>query len=211
MRDDRRAAVLEHLTVADARTGAPLVDDVEPDRPRGRGRRASPASRATARPNWSTRSWACGRCAGGHDRSLGARGHHRLEHPCPARGRASGFIPEDRHRQGMLLDAPLWENRILGHQTRPPAVKGSFIDRRGGPRRHRADHAGVRRPGPRPGHPRRRPVRRQPAEAHRRARDERRPAAADRRPPDPRRRRRRAGGRSGSCSRTPAPKGWGSC
>ena len=41
-----------------------------------------------------------------------------------------GFIPEDRHRQGMLLDAPLWENRILGHQTRPPAVKGPFIDRR---------------------------------------------------------------------------------
>ncbi|CCH90194.1 ABC transporter (ATP-binding protein) [Modestobacter italicus] len=41
-----------------------------------------------------------------------------------------GFIPEDRHRQGMLLDAPLWENRILGHQTRPPAVKGAFIDRR---------------------------------------------------------------------------------
>jgi simple sugar transport system ATP-binding protein len=41
-----------------------------------------------------------------------------------------GFIPEDRHRQGMLLDAPLWENRILGHQTRPPAVKGWFIDRR---------------------------------------------------------------------------------
>jgi simple sugar transport system ATP-binding protein len=42
-----------------------------------------------------------------------------------------GFIPEDRHRQGMLLDAPLWENRILGHQTRPPAVKGVFIDRKG--------------------------------------------------------------------------------
>ncbi len=42
-----------------------------------------------------------------------------------------GFIPEDRHRQGMLLDAPLWENRILGHQTRPPAVKGAFIDRSG--------------------------------------------------------------------------------
>ncbi len=42
-----------------------------------------------------------------------------------------GFIPEDRHRQGMLLEAPLWENRILGHQTRPPAVKGPFIDRSG--------------------------------------------------------------------------------
>jgi simple sugar transport system ATP-binding protein len=41
-----------------------------------------------------------------------------------------GLIPEDRHRQGMLLDATLWENRILGHQTRPPAAKGWFIDRK---------------------------------------------------------------------------------
>ncbi|WP_299952339.1 ABC transporter ATP-binding protein [uncultured Modestobacter sp.] len=61
-----------------------------------------------------------------------------------------GFIPEDRHRQGMLLEAPLWENRILGHQTRPPSVKGAFIDRKGA----RADterimrEYDVRAPGP---------------------------------------------------------------
>jgi ABC-type uncharacterized transport system ATPase subunit len=42
-----------------------------------------------------------------------------------------GFIPEDRHRHGLLLDSPLWENRILGHQTRPPNVKGRLIDRQG--------------------------------------------------------------------------------
>ncbi len=42
-----------------------------------------------------------------------------------------GFIPEDRHRHGLLLDSPLWENRILGHQTRPPNVKGGLIDRAG--------------------------------------------------------------------------------
>ncbi|KQX74949.1 heme ABC transporter ATP-binding protein [Aeromicrobium sp. Root472D3] len=42
-----------------------------------------------------------------------------------------GYIPEDRHRHGLLLDAPLWENRILGHQTRPPSSKGMFINRRG--------------------------------------------------------------------------------
>src|SRR3978361_1591171 len=41
-----------------------------------------------------------------------------------------GFIPEDRQRQGMLLEGTLWENRILGHQTQPPAVKGQFIDRK---------------------------------------------------------------------------------
>ncbi len=42
-----------------------------------------------------------------------------------------GYIPEDRHRHGLLLDSPLWENRILGHQTREPAVRGLWIDRAG--------------------------------------------------------------------------------
>jgi simple sugar transport system ATP-binding protein len=42
-----------------------------------------------------------------------------------------GFIPEDRQRQGLLLEAPLWENRILGHQTRAPNVTGPWIDRGG--------------------------------------------------------------------------------
>lgn len=42
-----------------------------------------------------------------------------------------GYIPEDRHRHGLLLEAPLWENRILGHQTRRPNVKGPWIDRSG--------------------------------------------------------------------------------
>lgn len=42
-----------------------------------------------------------------------------------------GYIPEDRHRQGLLLDAPLWENRVLGHQTREPNIAGPFIDRAG--------------------------------------------------------------------------------
>ena len=39
-----------------------------------------------------------------------------------------GYIPEDRHRQGLLLEAPLWENRILGHQTERPNARGPFID-----------------------------------------------------------------------------------
>ncbi|YCK42376.1 ABC transporter ATP-binding protein [Actinomadura sp. ATCC 39365] len=41
-----------------------------------------------------------------------------------------GYIPEDRHRQGLLLEASLWENRVLGHQTRPPARSGIWVDRR---------------------------------------------------------------------------------
>ncbi|HRA05487.1 MAG TPA: ABC transporter ATP-binding protein [Propionicimonas sp.] len=39
-----------------------------------------------------------------------------------------GYIPEDRHRHGLLLEAPLWENMILGHQTQAPNVKGALID-----------------------------------------------------------------------------------
>jgi ABC-type uncharacterized transport system ATPase subunit len=42
-----------------------------------------------------------------------------------------GYIPEDRQRHGLLLDSPLWENRILGYQTREPAVHGMWIDRSG--------------------------------------------------------------------------------
>jgi len=40
-----------------------------------------------------------------------------------------GYIPEDRHRHGLLLDSPLWENRILGHQTTGDAGRRIFIDR----------------------------------------------------------------------------------
>jgi simple sugar transport system ATP-binding protein len=39
-----------------------------------------------------------------------------------------GYIPEDRHRHGLLLEAPLWENMILGHQTQAPNLKGPLID-----------------------------------------------------------------------------------
>ena len=42
-----------------------------------------------------------------------------------------GYIPEDRSRHGLLLDAPLWENRILGHQTQKPNAKGILVDRKG--------------------------------------------------------------------------------
>ena len=57
----------------------------------------------------------------------------RVELPTPTSPRWShqpapragiGYIPEDRHRHGLLLDSPLWENRILGHQTREPSGEG---------------------------------------------------------------------------------------
>ncbi|WP_344596800.1 ABC transporter ATP-binding protein [Actinomadura vinacea] len=41
------------------------------------------------------------------------------------------YIPEDRHRHGLILEGALWENRMLGHQTRRPNVRGPWVDRRG--------------------------------------------------------------------------------
>ena len=41
------------------------------------------------------------------------------------------YIPGDRQRHALLLDAPLWENRILGHQTEDPNANGPWIDRAG--------------------------------------------------------------------------------
>ena len=46
-----------------------------------------------------------------------------------------GFIPEDRHRQALMLEAPLWENRMLGHQTRSPNANGIWLT----PRSAKAD------------------------------------------------------------------------
>ena len=42
-----------------------------------------------------------------------------------------GYIPQDRHRDGLLLAAPLWENTTLGHQTKAPYVKGMWLNRAG--------------------------------------------------------------------------------
>ncbi|KOG54095.1 heme ABC transporter ATP-binding protein [Streptomyces griseoflavus] len=39
-----------------------------------------------------------------------------------------GYVPEDRHRHALLLEAPLWENRILGHVTERPNSKGRLLD-----------------------------------------------------------------------------------
>ncbi|MFD3436135.1 ABC transporter ATP-binding protein [Streptomyces sp. NPDC058685] len=39
-----------------------------------------------------------------------------------------GYIPEDRHRHGLLLESPLWENRILGHVTERPNSKHGLLD-----------------------------------------------------------------------------------
>ncbi len=46
-----------------------------------------------------------------------------------------GYIPEDRHRRGMIMSSPLWENAMLGHQTKTPFARGPWIDRKGAKRR----------------------------------------------------------------------------
>jgi simple sugar transport system ATP-binding protein len=65
------------------------------------------------------------------------------------RERGIGYVPEDRHRQALLLSATLWENRVLGHQGRRPWRKGPWIDR-GAARRDTeriVREYGVRTPG----------------------------------------------------------------
>jgi simple sugar transport system ATP-binding protein len=42
-----------------------------------------------------------------------------------------GYVPEDRHRDGLVLPASLWENVMLGHQRRRPFAKGPWVDRGG--------------------------------------------------------------------------------
>jgi simple sugar transport system ATP-binding protein len=46
-----------------------------------------------------------------------------------------GYIPEDRQKDGLSLPFSLWENAMLGHQTRAPYAKGPWIDRAGAQRR----------------------------------------------------------------------------
>ncbi|MGP3952363.1 ABC transporter ATP-binding protein [Streptomyces sp. 7N604] len=49
----------------------------------------------------------------------------------PTRGRRErglGYIPEDRHRHGLLLESPLWENRMLGHVTEAPNSRRGLLD-----------------------------------------------------------------------------------
>ena len=42
-----------------------------------------------------------------------------------------GYVPQDRHHEGLLLAAPLWENAALGHQTKSPFANGAWFDRDG--------------------------------------------------------------------------------
>jgi simple sugar transport system ATP-binding protein len=47
--------------------------------------------------------------------------HHRLVN-------GLSYIPFDRHREGLLLEAPLWENTLLGRDADEQFLKGPFIN-----------------------------------------------------------------------------------
>jgi general nucleoside transport system ATP-binding protein len=58
------------------------------------------------------------------------------------------YIPEDRHREGLLLSSPLWENTILGHQMDPALTRGPWLNLKGARERTTAvvDRYDVRTP-----------------------------------------------------------------
>jgi len=61
-----------------------------------------------------------------------------------------GLIPEDRQRQSLMMNSPLWENRILGHQRSKPVMRGFVIDKKATIESTRTimDEFDVRAPGP---------------------------------------------------------------
>ncbi|NDA82814.1 MAG: ABC transporter ATP-binding protein [Actinobacteria bacterium] len=39
------------------------------------------------------------------------------------------YIPQDRQRDGLLMSAPLWENRVLGHQFASPMANNIWVNK----------------------------------------------------------------------------------
>jgi general nucleoside transport system ATP-binding protein len=42
--------------------------------------------------------------------------------------RGLAYIPFDRHKEGLMLNAPLWENVLLGREAEPQFLRGPLID-----------------------------------------------------------------------------------
>jgi simple sugar transport system ATP-binding protein len=121
---DQVELAVEHLTVL-AADGRPVLDDVDFTIHRGEivgiGGVEGNGQAELVEALLGLRRIARGRIRLGNE-DIGAWSTRRR------RASGIGYIPEDRHRQGLLLEAPLWENRILGHQTEPPNARGSLID-----------------------------------------------------------------------------------
>ena len=95
----------------------------------GRGRSsASPGSRATGSATSRTSSWVCDPLDAGRilldGEDLASRSTAEI------RNAGVGFVPEDRHEQGLVLGMTLWENLVLGRQDDPPFVKYGVLSLR---------------------------------------------------------------------------------
>ena len=123
------------------------------------------------------------RASGGTVALAGTR-HHQGQHAGTAARPASATSPRTAPGTACCATQPLWANRILGYQSRPPVVPGGLLgllDRAAARRDTERIVARVRRPHARRRRAGGRAVRRQPAEAGGRPGAVRRPGAADRR------------------------------
>ena len=201
-----RCSRIDGLTLANLE-GRLLLDDVDVPHPQGRGARhrrgrGQRPGRARRGDHGHPRDSRRGRSPSTATTSPQASTRERRE-------AGVGYIPEDRHRHGCCSSRRCGRTACSGTRPSAPNVKGPWIDRAGARKDTERIVDGLRRPHARHRRARLRAVRRQPAEAHRRPRDERRPKRADRRPPDAGRGRRRPGGDLGPHPRGPpdGPRG----
>ena len=173
---DRR--VDRHRRGADRRGGDHLARRLrpgparrrQPDHPPRRGARHR--RRGGQRPGGARRDhhgYAQARGGQGH---RGRQGHHRLGDPRPTPGRDRLHPRRPAPARAPARRAPVGEPHP-GLPEAAPGDQGVPHRPRRCPQGHRPDRRAVRRPDPRDRHPRPRSVRRQPAEADRRPRDER--------------------------------------
>ena len=129
---DEVALEVDDVTVARARA-ARRSSDVYIAHPPGRDRRhrrcrGQRPDRAASRRSWASPPPTAGRIV------LDGRRHHRLGHARAGASRASATSPRTASATASCSTAPLWENVMLGHQTRSAVARGP-VDR---PRRRAA-------------------------------------------------------------------------
>ena len=125
---DHVELAVDHLTCIDAATGRPVVDDVSLSI-----RRGEIVGIAGVDGNGQTELIeAIMGLMPATSGTISLDGTDLSSWPTRARREAGiGYVPEDRHRHGLLLDAPLWENAMLGHQSTPPNASGPWLDKDG--------------------------------------------------------------------------------
>ena len=111
---------------------ARLLDDVSLRRSRAARSSASPASRATGRASCiEALHRASIRRRVRHDRARRRPTSPTCRCTRPPRDAGSATSPRTASATGSCCSAPLWENVMLGHQTRAPFTNGFWIDRKG--------------------------------------------------------------------------------